>query len=186
MRDPRCRIGELAAPQLMSKGAYSLARLRVQICLPLMFTATTCPEPNTAYTRSPSTTGLALARLCLSCTVGSVPSAASSNVHARAPSPPFNRVFHAMFSVSLHDSGSRVSLEAPVPAGPRHCGQLSADTEAPGRDIASVTASQVMRVATLMNPPGVCFSETLRFASAESNRDAPESATPPDPCTMCA
>ena len=213
-----------------------------------MFTATTCPEPNTAYTRSPSTTGLALARLCLSCTEGSVPSAASSNVHARAPlarlsasmrnltscpcaaplpsdrsageasspcpsrgpswlgplptcdvtntrSPhtigddtptPCNRVFHAMFRVSLHDSGSRVSLDAPVPAGPRHCGQFSADAEAPSRETASVTASQVMRVAILMNPPEVCFSETLRFVSAESNCDAPESATPLDPCTMCA
>jgi len=72
-------------PQLMAKGANSLARFLLHSCLPLMSTATTCPEPKTAYTRSPSTTGLALARLCFSWTAGRSPSAASSNVHARCP-----------------------------------------------------------------------------------------------------
>ena len=34
--------------------------------------------------------------------------------------------FHAMFSVSLHRSGSRASGDTPDADGPRQCGQFSA------------------------------------------------------------
>src|SRR5687768_16842464 len=33
-------------------------------------------------------------------------------------------VFHLMFFVALHSSGSPVSVETPCPSGPRHWGQL--------------------------------------------------------------
>ncbi len=56
-----------------------------------------------------------------------------------------------MFSVSLHDWGSRVSLEAPVPEGPRQVGQSSADALAPSSESASVTGIQGTRVAILMS-----------------------------------
>ena len=38
--------------------------------------------------------------------------------------------FHAMFSVGLHLSGSPFSVLTPFIAGPRHCGQFSADNVA--------------------------------------------------------
>ena len=37
-------------------------------------------------------------------------------------------VFHAMFLFGAHSVGSCFSVEMPCPAGPRHCGQFSADT----------------------------------------------------------
>jgi hypothetical protein len=41
------------------------------------------------------------------------------------PSPPI-AAFHATFSVALHFTGKPVSVVAPVPFGPRHCGQSAA------------------------------------------------------------
>jgi hypothetical protein len=64
---------------------------------------------------------------------------------------PLSRVLHAIFVLLLHEAGSWVSLDAPVPAGPRHCGQLSADIETLVRMIANVSGSKVTLVATIMN-----------------------------------
>jgi hypothetical protein len=67
---------------------------------------------------------------------------------------PLSRVFHAMFWVSLHDSGSRVSLDAPVPAGPRHCGQFSADIAGQSvTEIAIAPSSDARIVARFISPP---------------------------------
>jgi hypothetical protein len=50
---------------------------------------------------------------------------------------PLRRVFHETFSVSLHFSGRRFSVDVPVADGPRQCGQFSA---AIGRAIATPAA----------------------------------------------
>jgi hypothetical protein len=41
------------------------------------------------------------------------------------PTPPM-AAFHATFSVALQRTGRFFSSEAPVPRGPRHCGQSAA------------------------------------------------------------
>src|SRR6478672_2289654 len=41
--------------------------------------------------------------------------------------------FHATLFSALHVTGSPVSAAVPFSCGPRHCGQLSADTAAPAR-----------------------------------------------------
>ena len=45
------------------------------------------------------------------------------------PRPP-SGAFHATFSVALHLTGRFFSSVAPVPRGPRHCGQSAADSDA--------------------------------------------------------
>ena len=84
--------GELLWPQLMSNGEYSRPRCRDQTSLPLMSSATIWPVPNHAYTRRPSVTGLDEARLCLSWTSASCPSAGSSYSHSLRPSARFSAV----------------------------------------------------------------------------------------------
>src|SRR4051794_5306200 len=49
-------------------------------------------------------------------------------IGVEAPSPGTLR-FHRMFSVWLHVSGGLAAGAAPVPSGPRHCGQFSNDCE---------------------------------------------------------
>ena len=57
-----------------------------------MSSDTIWPVPNHAYTRRPSVTGLDDARLCLSCTSASCPSAGSSYSHSLRPSTRFSAV----------------------------------------------------------------------------------------------
>src|SRR5262249_36304377 len=65
------------------------------------------------------------------------------------PTPP-SRIRHAMFEASLQDWGSPVSDEAPVPAGPRQCGQFSADTGAESTSVANAAASERVRAELLI------------------------------------
>src|SRR5438445_12597331 len=44
------------------------------------------------------------------------------------PAIPGNGACHTMLSVALHSVGRFISLQMPLLAGPRHCGQLSART----------------------------------------------------------
>ncbi len=99
--------GELPLPQLMSHSPNSLPRCRVQTARPAMSTATTWPVPNTAYTRCPSVTGLALARLCLSCTGGNDPSALVSWVQTRRPSAALNASMTNLHPASAGGSRQR-------------------------------------------------------------------------------
>ena len=41
--------------------------------------------------------------------------------------------FHATFSVALHFTGRFFSSEAPLPRGPRHCGQSEAEIDPPSK-----------------------------------------------------
>src|SRR5579862_8524239 len=57
---------------------------------------------------------------------------------------------HAMFSVGLQRTGSPVSLDAPVPATPRHCDQFSAASGDPMAQLASTTAVHTNTLSCLM------------------------------------
>ena len=62
------------------------------------------------------------------------------------PTPP-SGVFQAMFCVSLQRLRQpRLAPTRRLPAGPRHCGQFSADSVAPSNTIASAAAGQVFLV----------------------------------------
>ena len=56
--------------------------------------------------------------------------------------------FHAMFSVGLHLSGRPFSALTPFIAGPRHCGQFSADNVA-----AAAIATIPVPITRLIQPP---------------------------------
>ena len=105
--------GELLWPQLMSNGEYSRPRCRDQTSLPLMSSATIWPVPNHAYTRRPSVTGLDEARLCLSWTSASCPSAGSSYSHSLRPSTRFSAVTR---NTTLPVAGAALPPSARSPA----------------------------------------------------------------------
>src|SRR6188474_1291698 len=66
------------------------------------------------------------------------------------PSPPI-AAFHATFSVALHRTGRFFSSVAPVPRGPRHCGQSAADAETLSA-IVRPTATLIVCIMTLLKP----------------------------------
>src|SRR5262249_34790006 len=110
---------ELEWPQLMSNGEISRPRWRCQTSAPFMSSATTWPVPNHAYTRSPSVTGLGDARLCLSWTGCSGPSASSRYCYSRRPSA---RLKASTRKKTLSPSDAvLLSDRSPAPAGSEPC-----------------------------------------------------------------
>src|SRR5262245_16250251 len=84
-----------------------------------MSSATICPVPNHAYTICPSVTGLGLARLCLSCTPASGPTASTLYSHNRLPSARANAsTTKTVLSPSAAGAGPSARSPEPLAAAP--------------------------------------------------------------------
>jgi hypothetical protein len=63
-----------------------------------------------------------------------------------------------MFSVSLHVEGRPVSVDTPVAAGPRHCGQSSAEAGAVQMAPAATRAGSVETLSMTASPAALAYS----------------------------